>query len=72
MQEHLSKDAKKQVVTLLMSHIATPSTLPQPCDEPWLDKGRDLGWTEVVVDLRLKKLEEEEEVVVAMKFWRQN
>lgn len=70
MQEHRSKEAKKAAVTLLTSHMPTPSTLPR---QPWLDEEvRTLRSTtdEVVValDRKLNKLEqlEEEEVVAAM------
>lgn len=62
MQEHLSKDAKKAEQTLWMNHIPTPSTLPHPCDDPWLDDDRTLGSLEELLDRKLKKLEH----VVAM------
>lgn len=58
MQEQRSKEAKKAVVTLLMSHIATPSSFPHPAaGEPWLEEEevvRTLGSTEF--DRKLKKL----------------
>lgn len=63
MQEHRSKEAKKAVVTPLMSHIATPSILPHP-GEPWLDEARGLGSTDL--DSKLKQAPQLEEVVAAM------
>jgi hypothetical protein len=66
MQEHRSKEAKKAVVTPLMSHIATPSILPHP-GEPWLDEVRGLGSTGL--DSKLKQAAQLEEVVAAMS-WR--
>ena len=57
MQEQRSREAKKAVVTLLMSHIATPSSFPHPAaGEPWLEEEvvRTLGSTEF--DRKLKKL----------------
>lgn len=60
MQEHRSKDAKNAVVTPLMSHIATPSTLPHP-GEPLLDEVRGLGSTDL--DSKLKQAAQLEEVV---------
>lgn len=65
MQEHRSKDAKKAVVTPLMSHIATPSSLPQ-AGEPWVDVVRGLGSTGL--DSKLKQVEQLVEVVAAMKW----
>ena len=64
MQEHLSKDAKKAVVTLLKSHIATPSSFPHPAD-PWLEEVRTLGSTGF--DRGLKKLVQLLEVAAAIK-----
>ena len=63
MQEHRSKDAKKAVVTPLMNHIATPSSLPHP-GEPWLD-GEVRGLGSTVLDWKLKQVEQLVEVVVA-------
>lgn len=63
MHEHRSREAKKAAETLLMSHMPTPSTLPR---QPWLvdEEARIFG---VVLDRKLKKLEQlEEEVVAAM------
>lgn len=63
MQEQRSKEAKKAVVTLLMSHMATPSSFPHPAaGEPWPEEDDELvvvvrtldGSTEL--DLKLKKL----------------
>lgn len=65
MQEHRSKDAKKAVVTPLMNHIATPSSLPHP-GEPWLDEDDEVrGLGSTVLDWKLKQVEQLVEVVVA-------
>lgn len=62
MQEHRSRDVKKAEATPLKSHMATPSTLPQPGDPAWL---RTLG-TSSEPDRQLKKLVQLVEVAAAI------
>lgn len=63
MQEHRSKDAKNALATPLASHMAMPSSFPQP-GEPWPREDRTLGSTGL--DLRLRKVVQLVDVVAAM------